>query len=73
MSIRELIDQFTIQGAYHIKVWENKISEYETLSMGEDFEDEQWDIDEDILNRVITYMYVVNGALHIEVEETEEE
>ncbi len=68
MSIRELNDQFEIQGMFHIKVWKDEISDYETLAKGEDFECDRWDIDEDILERKITYMFAVDGVLNIEVE-----
>lgn len=73
LCIRELTDQFEIQGAYHIKMWRDKISKCETLAAGEDFEYEKWDIDEDILEREITYMYVMDGVLNIELEEPEED
>lgn len=68
MSIRELNDQFEIQGAFHIKVWNDDIWDYETLIKGTDFEIDRWEIDEDILERKITYMYAVDGILIIEVE-----
>lgn len=72
MCIRELIDQFEIQGAYHIRAWKNNIDDYITLAKGEDFECEKWDIDEDILERKITYMYAIDGILIIELEDIEE-
>lgn len=68
MCIRELNEQFEIQGAFRIKVWNNEIFYYETLAKGEDFECDRWNIDEDILERKITYMFAIDGVLHIEVE-----
>ena len=68
MCIRELLEQFDIQGAFHIKVWEDDICDYVTLMKGNDFECEHWDVKEEILERDITYMYAVDGVLNIEVE-----
>lgn len=71
LCIRELTEQFEIQGAYCIKTYKDKISKCETLVAGEDFD--YWDIDEDVLEKEITYMYVMDGVLNIEVEDIEEE
>ena len=68
MCIRELVDQFEIQGRFIIKVWEDDACDCVTLAKGCDFEYEKWDIDEEILERKITYMYVTNDELNIEVE-----
>lgn len=68
MCIRELIDQFEIQGAYRIKVWDDDEWDCVTLASGSDFECDKWDIDEEILERKITYMYTTDGCLNIEVE-----
>ena len=68
MCIRELNEQFEIQGMFHIKVWKDEVSDYETLAKGENFEFDRCDIDEDILEREITYMYSLDGVLNIEVE-----
>lgn len=69
MSIRDLIDQFEIQGMFNIKVWNDEISDYEILANGKDFECEKFNINEDILERRITYLYAVDGVLNIEIEE----
>ena len=69
MCIRDLIDQFEIQGAYCIKEWEWEAEDYTILAEGHDFECDKWDIDEDILDKSkIAYMYAVDGVLNIEVE-----
>ena len=68
MSIRELIDQFEIQGAFAIKMWDDEICDCRVLASGDDFECDKWDIDEDILERKISYMYAVGGCLNVEVE-----
>ena len=68
MCIRELLDQFDIQGAYIIKVWNDNVVDYKILANGSDFECDHWDMMEDILERKITYMYAVDGVLNIEVE-----
>lgn len=69
MTIQELIDQFEIQGAYRIKRWENDLNDYFVFAEGEDFEYEKWDLSETCLNIKISYMYAIDGALHIELEE----
>lgn len=68
MCIRELIDQFEIQGAFRIKVWDDDKFDCVTFASGSDFEFDKWDIKEEILERKIAYMYVVNNELNIEVE-----
>lgn len=69
MSIAELLEQFEIQGAYHIKVWKDDIEEYVTLADGMDFEYKYDEIKEEYMERKITYMYAVDGVLIIEVED----
>ena len=68
MSIRELNDQFEIQGAFHIKLWDDTENTAITLARGDDFEIDRWEIDDETMERKITYMYAVNGELNIEVE-----
>lgn len=68
MTIQDLIDQFEIQGAYCIKMWDDEACDYTTLAWGNDFECDRWDIIEEIFERKIVYMYAVDGMLNIEVE-----
>lgn len=68
MCIRELNDQFEIQGAFHIKMWDDAICDCVTLAKGSDFECDRWDINDEIFERKIAYMYAVDGVLNIEVE-----
>ena len=68
MCIRELLDQFDIQGGFHIKIWDDSSMDYVTLAKGRDFECDHWDIMEDILERKIAYMYAIDNVLNIEVE-----
>ena len=68
MSIQDLIDQFEIQGAYCIKTFDDKYDDVKTLVSGRDFECEWHKIKKEYLNANITYMYVVDGVLNIEVE-----
>lgn len=68
MTINELIGAFTIQGAFCIREWDWEKEDYITLACGTDFECEHYDISDDILDSGITYMYVVDGVLNIEVE-----
>ena len=65
MTIRDLINQFEIQGAYCIKKW-NEEEDYIIFAEGYDFELRHYK--EKDLNRNITYMYAVDGRLNIEVE-----
>ena len=67
-TIKDLDDQFRIQGMFHIKVWDDDRFVYKTLAEGNDFECNNWDIYREILDRKITYMYAVDGVLNIEVE-----
>ena len=68
MCIRELNDQFEIQGAFCIKVWDDEICDCIVLVKGNDFECDRWDISEEIMESKITYMYAVDGVLNIEIE-----
>ena len=68
MSIKDLIDQFEIQGAFCIKEWDYEKEYCIILAEGRDFECDKYDIDDAILNRNITYMYAVDGVLNFEVE-----
>ena len=75
LCIRELNDQFTIQGEFVIKVYRDNdgiVGGYDILAQGNDFECDKWDIDDDILEKEITYIYVLNGVLNIEVADEEE-
>lgn len=66
MCIREMLDQFDIQGTYCIKAWDD--DDYVILAEGMDFECDHWDIDDEILERKITYMFALDNTLIIEVE-----
>lgn len=68
MTIQDLIDQFEIQGAFCIKEWDDYTEDSVTLASGSDFECDRLDIDEEMLEREIAYMYAVDGVLNIEVE-----
>lgn len=73
MTIRELIGQFKIQGAYCIETWKDNWGCYVILAEGEDFEVGCREFNENCLNSNITCMYVANsvfwgGVLNIEVE-----
>jgi len=68
MSIKELSEQFEIQGAYHIKMWNEDRADYLTLGRGKFFEYDYWNIKEKVLNAKIQYMYVTDNELNIEVE-----
>jgi hypothetical protein len=67
MSIQDLINHFEIQGAFRIKEYDWEKEDCIVLTEGHDFECEYYDIDDSILNSNITYMYVVDNVLNIEV------
>ena len=68
MTLQDLIDQFDIQGAYCIKRWDNDCDDYDVLAEGKDFEYEKWRLKANCLNDRISYMYAIDGVLHIELE-----
>lgn len=68
MTIRELTDQFEIQGAFCIKEWDWEKEDYIILADGHDFECDYYDISDDIMESKVAYMYAVDGVLNIEVE-----
>jgi hypothetical protein len=55
-------------GAFNIKVWNDNIFCCVTIAKGSDFEIDRWDIDDDIMERKIVYMYAVDGVMNFEVE-----
>ena len=68
MTVQELINQFEIQGAYCIKRWRYDWDDYEKFAFGNNFEGDKWYLKEDCLNTKISYMYAIDGVLHIELE-----
>ena len=68
MTIQELINQFEIQGIYTIKAWDDSVDDCIILNEGNDFELDKWNINEEILNKKVTYMYAIDSVLYIEVE-----
>lgn len=68
LSIKDLIEQFEIQGAYCINTFDDKRDDVKTLASGRDFECEWYKIKKEWLNAEITYMYAVDGVLNIEIE-----
>ena len=68
MTIRDMINQFEIQGAFCIKLIENDGWTCTTIAEGHNFDCEYYDISDDILERNIVYMYALDGKINIEVE-----
>lgn len=68
LTIKDLIEQFEIQGAYCIKTFDDKCDDVKMLASGRDFECEWYKIKKEWLNAEITYMYAVDGVLNIEIE-----
>lgn len=69
LCIRELMEQFEIQGAYCIKMIQDDDGEsVKVVAKGDDFEFEYYDIDDRYMELEIVYMYAIDGVLHIEIE-----
>lgn len=68
MSIRELLDQFGIEGKFIVTTWNEKTEEDIILSEGEQFEYQIWNDENGVLDKKIVCMYANNGVLNIEVE-----
>lgn len=68
MTIRYLVEQTIIQGPYHIKKWSEDGNFYITLAQGSDFECDLSNLSKLDLRGEITYIYVANGELNIEIE-----
>lgn len=63
MTIRDLMEQgIRIQGAFQIKKWDDTEETYTILAEGSMFEEECCDIEEDILDMEIKYMYAIPTA-----------
>ena len=61
MAIRDLMDQgVQIQGAFQIKKWSDVEETYMMLSEGSEFEFESGDIEDEILDMEIKYMYPIS-------------
>ena len=68
MTIRDLMEQFTIQGAYQIKKWDDEKEMYNILAEGQDFEYESHNINDKYLDAEIKYMYTPQGTSYIVFE-----
>lgn len=73
MSIRDLMDQFEIQGKFEIKTYDDDYDDVVTLAKGNDFECERHKIRESILDAEILYLYSANGMLNIEIKGDEKD
>lgn len=75
MTIRDLMEQgIRIQGAFQIKKLDDAEETYTILAEGSQFEFESCDIEEDILDMEIKYMYAIptaNGTAAYTVFEVE--
>ena len=59
MTIRDLMEQIRIQGAFQVKKWNDTEETYTMLTEGSMFEEEYCDIEEDILEMEIKFMYAI--------------
>lgn len=67
MTIKDLLDSgIEIQGKYCIKKYDGENDKYILIKKGDDFQYEYRN--ENYLNASITFMYVENGYLNIEIE-----
>ena len=64
MTIRDLTEQFTIQGAYKIQKWDEE-DKCTILAEGEDFEYDKCHICDEALDSEITYMYTPQRTSYI--------
>ncbi len=63
MTIRDLMEQgIGIQGAFQIKKWDNTEETYTMLAEGSQFEFESCDIDDEVLDMEIKYLYAIPTA-----------
>ena len=63
MTIRDLMEQgIKIQGAFQIKKWDDAEETYTILAEGSMFEDESCDIEEEVLDMEIKYLYAIPTA-----------
>lgn len=68
MTIQDMINQLTIQGAYCIKQWHEEDNDCVVLEEGQDFECEWYNFNDMVMNTKVGYMYVVDNVLMIELE-----
>ena len=63
MTIRDLMEQgIRIQGAFQIKKWDDAEETYTMLAEGSQFEFESCDIEEEVLDMEIKYLYAIPTA-----------
>ena len=63
MTIRDLMEQgIRIQGAFQIKKWSDAEETYTILAEGSEFEYEHTDINDDVLDMEIKYLYAIPTA-----------
>lgn len=63
MTIRDLLERgIRIQGAFQIKKWDDTEETYIMLSEGSQFEFESCDIEDEVLDMEIKYMYALPTA-----------
>ena len=63
MTIRDLMEQgIRIQGAFQIKKWDDAEEIYTMLTEGSQFEFESCDIEEEVLDMEIKYLYAIPTA-----------
>ena len=68
MTIQDMIDQMTIQGAYCIKQWHEEDNDCVVLEEGRDFESEWHKFKYWTMNTRVSFIYVANNVLMIELE-----
>lgn len=66
MTIRDLINQFEIQGAYQIATYDNETDE--RIILAEGYEIKILEYNEKYLDAEIMYMFADNNVIVIEIE-----
>ena len=67
MTLQDMIDQFTIQGGFCIKTWDDAAEDYKIWAKGSDFEFRPYKLGK-LLDAKIVYMYAIDGCLNIEID-----
>ena len=68
MTIQDMINQMTIEGAYCIKQYHEADNDCVVLEEGRDFDSEWYNFNDMVMNTEISCMYVVDNVLMIELE-----
>lgn len=66
MTLRDMVEQFDIQGRWVVKVWQDDCNDYAIIEQGEDLHPYQ--LEDAALDAPVVYMYAIDGCLNIEID-----